>query len=179
MRIISGTHKGRRIRAPKNLPVRPTTDRAKEALFNILAPVIDWQQARVLDLFAGTGNISYECASRGGSEITAVDADPGCVAFMRKTAASLDMPIHAVKSDSLAYLQHAARKFHFIFGDPPYDLDAGGLGELVCAVFDRDLLETDGLLVLEHTKDHDLAHLTGFEQARRYGGTVFSFFRKA
>ena len=177
IRIISGTHRGRRIRAPKKLPVRPTTDRAKEALFNILAAEMDWPRAHVLDLYAGTGNISYECASRGAENITAVDADAGCVAFIRKTAAELEMPIHAVRSDCLAYLRQAALQFDLVFGDPPYDMDPGELQELAGEVLGRQLLAPDGLLVLEHTRDTDLSHIDSFEQARRYGGTVFSFFR--
>ncbi|EAR15217.1 RsmD family RNA methyltransferase [Robiginitalea biformata] len=177
IRIISGTHRGRRIRAPRKLPVRPTTDRAKEALFNILAAEMDWPRAHVLDLYAGTGNISYESASRGGETITAVDADAGCVAFIRKTAAELDMPIHAVRSDCLAYLRQTALKFDLVFGDPPYDMNPGELEELVQEVMDRQLLAPEGLLILEHTRETDLSHLDAFEQARRYGGTVFSFFR--
>ncbi len=177
IRIISGMHRGRRIRAPRKLPVRPTTDRAKEALFNILAAEMDWPRAHVLDLYAGTGNISYECASRGGESITAVDANAGCVAFIRKTAGELDMPILAVRSDCMAYLRETALKFDLVFADPPYDMDPGKLEELVEEVMGRQLLNPDGLLVLEHTRETDLSHIGAFEQARRYGGTVFSFFR--
>ena len=104
MRIVSGKHKGRRIVAPKNLPVRPTTDMAKEALFNRLANQLYLQDIQALDLYSGTGNISYELSSRGCSQITAVDSFPGCVQFIQKTAAQLDMSISAVRADVFEFL---------------------------------------------------------------------------
>ena len=178
IRIISGTHKGRRISAPRNLPVRPTTDRAKEALFNILAPQIHWPDASVLDLFAGTGNISYECASRGCPSVTAVDAHPGCVAFIRKTAEALGMPLHAVRKRAASFLEQSAAGYTVIFADPPYDLGLPALEGLVNTCMEGPVLAADGLLVVEHPKTESLEHLPGFREARRYGGTVFSFFEK-
>ncbi len=178
IRIISGTHKGRRIRAPKRLPVRPTTDRAKEALFNILAAEVDWSESRVLDLYAGTGNISYECASRGCADITSVDADPGCISFIRETARELEMGINPVKASSEAYLRGSPGAFDFIFADPPYARDAEELERLAGLVFQKELLAQGGLLVIEHGKETSLERLPNFDRARRYGGSVFSFFRE-
>ncbi len=176
IRIVSGTHKGRRIQAPKNLPVRPTTDRAKEALFNILANRLDWEPTRVLDLFAGTGNISYECASRGSRAITAVDAHPGCVAFIEKTADQLEMPIQALRQDAQRYLERNRMPFDLIFADPPYSFTPEQLAALTESCQVENNLASDGLLVLEHAKQTDLSGLPGFREARRYGQSVFSFF---
>ena len=176
IRIISGTHKGRRIQAPRQLPVRPTTDRAKEALFNILANRLDWAATRVLDLFAGTGNISYECASRGCPAVTAVDAHPGCVAFIEKTAEELQMPVQALRQDALRYLDRNRQAYDLIFADPPYSFAEAQLAGLVAACLSEHHLAPGGLLVVEHIKQIDLSSLQGFQEARRYGQSVFSFF---
>jgi 16S rRNA (guanine(966)-N(2))-methyltransferase RsmD len=176
IRIISGTHKGRRLQAPRNLPVRPTTDRSKEALFNILANRMDWASARVLDLFAGTGNISYECASRGCLAVTAVDAHPGCVAFIEKTAEQLDMPIQALRQDALRYLERNRQRYDLIFADPPYSLTEAQLAGLVETCLSGQHLAPGGVLVVEHIRQTDLSGLPGFQEARRYGQSVFSFF---
>ncbi len=172
-------HKGRRLQAPKNLPVRPTTDRAKEALFNILANRLDWESTRVLDLFAGTGNISYECASRGSQAVTAVDAHPGCVAFIEKTATQLELPIQALRQDALRYLERNRIPFDFIFADPPYVFTPGQLASLAEICRAAENLAPEGLLVLEHARQTDLSSLPGFQEARRYGQSVFSFFGPA
>ncbi|MBF6609350.1 MAG: RsmD family RNA methyltransferase, partial [Flavobacterium sp.] len=111
MRIISGKYKGRRINAPKNLPVRPTTDMSKEALFNVLNNHYHFDTLHVLDLFAGTGNISYEFASRGSLNITAVDADFGCVKFIKQTASEFDFNIAAIKSDVLAFIARSNSEY--------------------------------------------------------------------
>lgn len=176
MRIISGTHKGRRIQAPKNLPVRPTTDRAKESLFNILGHHTDWPNARALDLFAGTGNISYECASRGCPQVIAVDAHPGCVKFIGQTARQLQMPIVPVRSDVLKYLEKSTGAYSLIFADPPYEMAEEMLRRLVALCMERELLESGGLLVVEHSPHRDLSALEGFREVRKYGSTCFSFF---
>lgn len=176
IRIISGTHKGRRIQAPRNLPVRPTTDRSKEALFNILANRLDWESTRVLDLFAGTGNISYECASRGSMAVTAVDAHPGCVAFIEKTAEQLEMPIQALRQDALRYLERNRQSYDLIFADPPYSFSEQQLAGLVETCLAGQHLAGEGLLVVEHIKQADLSGLPGFQEARHYGQSVFSFF---
>lgn len=178
IRIISGTHGGRRLKAPKNLPVRPTTDRAKEALFNILAHRVYWPETEVLDLFAGTGNIGLECASRGCPSVTSVDAHKGCVAFIAQTAETLEVPVYPVRSDVFQYLERCGRSFDLIFADPPYGMEKGQLQELLHLVVQNELLAPEGILILEHDKGTDLSDLPGFTEHRAYGGSVFSFFEK-
>ncbi|MEZ8003576.1 MAG: RsmD family RNA methyltransferase, partial [Patiriisocius sp.] len=121
MRIISGLHKGKRLMAPKSLPVRPTTDFAKEGLFNILNHRWMFQDISLLDLFSGTGNISYEFASRGCKDITSVDSHFGCVKYISKISEELDYNIHAIKADIFKYTKMPSRSFDIIFADPPYD----------------------------------------------------------
>tara|TARA_R110002049_G_scaffold94181_2_gene232259 strand:+ start:1620 stop:2168 length:549 start_codon:yes stop_codon:yes gene_type:complete len=176
MRIISGKNKGQRLTAPKKLPVRPTTDMAKEALFNILNNQYYLNDVNVLDLFAGTGNISYEFASRGSESITAVDADLGCINFITKTSADLDFPIVAIKKDVFQYLGANPIKAHIIFADPPYDLSLEEFETIPKIVFEKQLLLENGVLIIEHSKQTDLSHLDHFTNQRRYGGSVFSFF---
>lgn len=176
MRIVSGTHKGKKIIAPKKLPVRPTTDFAKEALFNILNNRINLGELRVLDLFAGTGNISFEFASRGAKDIISVDSHFGCVKFIQKIAEELKMPIETVKADVFKYLKVTHAPLDLIFADPPYNFELEQLQEIVQKTFSNGLLKENGLLIIEHTKHHDLSSLPHFDEARRYGSSVFSFF---
>lgn len=176
MRIISGKHKGRRIQAPKKLPVRPTTDMAKEALFNIINNYFNFSKLRILELFAGTGNISYEFASRGSMPITAVDGDFGCVTFIKKTATEFDFDITALKSDVFAYLERCKSNYDIIFADPPYHLDQKDFEKIVTLLFNNNILDEEGMLIIEHSKDTSLEHMIHFSFAKRYGGTVFSFF---
>ena len=176
MRIVSGRHKGKRIVAPKKLPIRPTTDFAKEALFNILNNQYHFTALKVIDLFSGSGNISFEFASRGAEEIIAVDSHFECVKFINKISEELDMPIRTVKSDAFKYLENTAETAHIIFADPPYNFGADELQKLVDFTFSRDLLEEDGSLILEHSKKIDLSSLDHFSEVRQYGNSVFSFF---
>lgn len=176
MRIISGTHKGKRITAPAKLPVRPTTDVAKEALFNILNNYYHISSLSILDLFSGTGNISYEFAARGAEKITAVDANYDCVKFIKKTAAELDFPITTIKSDVFKYLEKGPVKADIIFADPPYNLEKEEFAKIVELVFENRLLLEDGQLILEHSKHTDLSDLKQFRESRKYGSSVFSFF---
>ena len=178
MRIISGRYKGKRIHAPKFLSARPTTDMAKEALFNILNNNFYLTECQVLDLFAGTGNISFEFASRGAPNITAVDSDAKSVGFIKKMALSLSFPIESFKSDVFKFLERTPGTYDIIFADPPYNIPMSSFEALVQIVFSRDLLNEDGLLVIEHSKHSDLSHMEEFNESRRYGGSVFSFFRK-
>lgn len=178
MRIISGKHKGRRVIAPKKLPVRPTTDMAKEGIFNILNNRIYFPETTVLDLFSGTGNISYEFASRGTTQITAVDGHYGCVKFILSTAKSLEAPIETVKSDVYLYLEKCGRKFELIFADPPYNFSLEEFEKIISLVFEQQVLEAEGLLVIEHSKHTDLSKVENFTESRRYGGSAFSFFSK-
>jgi 16S rRNA (guanine966-N2)-methyltransferase len=146
MRIISGLYKSRKIVAPKNLPVRPTTDMAKEGLFNILNNTFYFDDIAVLDLFAGTGNISYEFASRGTKDIISVDQDFGCIKFINQTTETFKMPIKTIKSDVFKYLEKASLQFDVIFADPPYDFSLEQFSKIPELVFQNALLEDDGVL---------------------------------
>lgn len=179
MRIISGKHKGRRLMAPKKLPVRPTTDQAKEGLFNILWNRYDFDDITVLDLFSGTGNMAYEFASRGVKNVTAVDQFFGCVRFIKKTAAELEMPISTVKSETSSFLAKTADTFDLIFADPPYNFTDDQFKEIVDLVFKHQHLNTNGVLIVEHSKHtKSLSELPSFVEQRAYGGSVFSFFEE-
>ncbi len=176
MRIISGKHKSKRISAPKNLPVRPTTDMAKESLFNIINNLYYFDTISVIDLFAGTGNISYEFASRGTTEIHAVDAHFGCVKFINKIAKELDLPINAFKMDVYKFLEKSPLKTDIIFADPPYDFVEKEFLKIVDLVFERNMLTEEGVLIVEHSKHTSLTEHPKFSYDKRYGGSVFSFF---
>ncbi|RXP57627.1 16S rRNA (guanine(966)-N(2))-methyltransferase RsmD [Lutibacter sp. HS1-25] len=176
MRIISGKHKSKRIQAPKTLPVRPTTDMAKEALFNILNNLYFLNDVSVLDLFSGTGNISYEFGSRGTEKITAVDAHFGCVKFINTTAQQLDLNINAYKSDVFKFLEKCTGKFDVIFADPPYEFEQELFEKIIALVFDNNLLNEDGLLIVEHSKHTNLDKNQHLSYQKKYGGNMFSFF---
>ena len=176
MRIISGVHKGKKITAPKKLPIRPTTDFAKEALFNILNNRFHFNGLKVLDLFSGSGNIAYEFGSRGAGPIIAVDENFESIKFIKKTADDLDLDITPIKSDVYKYLEKGAGKTDVIFADPPYNFDVPSLLSLVSITFERELLEEDGVLIIEHSKRLDLSSSKHFQEVRKYGNSVFSFF---
>ncbi len=177
MRIISGEFKGRRITAPKTLPIRPTTDMAKEALFNILNNQFYLDAISVLDLFAGSGNISYEFASRGTEQITCVDQDFGCIKFINETALAFEMSIETIKSDVFKFLEKSKQQATIIFADPPYDFPVEAFSKIPELVFANNLLETEGLLIIEHSKYTDLSHLSQFSHSKGYGSNRFSFFK--
>ncbi|MBA6155210.1 RsmD family RNA methyltransferase [Tenacibaculum sp. S7007] len=176
MRIISGKHKSKRISAPKKLPVRPTTDMAKESLFNIINNLYYFENIAVLDLFAGTGNISYEFASRGTKTIHAVDGHFGCVKFINQTSDELDLDINAYKSDVYKFLEKTMLKSDIIFADPPYDFEEEQFLKIADLIFERELLNEDGILIIEHSKHTDLTQHPKHSYDKRYGGNVFSFF---
>jgi 16S rRNA (guanine966-N2)-methyltransferase len=176
MRIISGEHKGRKIIAPKKLPVRPTTDMAKESLFNILNNQFYFDEISVLDLFAGTGNVSYEFASRGTQHLISVDKDFGCVKFINETSETLNMPIQVIKSDVFKFLESSNEKFSVIFADPPYDFNKDLFSKIPELVFSNNLLEDNGILIVEHSKHTDLSEVKNYSHSKSYGGNMFSFF---
>jgi 16S rRNA (guanine966-N2)-methyltransferase len=176
MRIISGKYKGRRISPPKGLPVRPTTDMSKEALFNVLNNHFSFEGLKVLDLFSGTGNISYEFASRGSTPITSVDGDFGCVKFIKQVAEEYDFNIAATKSDVFKFLERNNATFDIIFADPPYALDQGTFEKIILVVFEKNTLNDDGMMVIEHSKYTKLDHMIHFSFKKSYGGSIFSFF---
>ncbi|MDG1729555.1 MAG: 16S rRNA (guanine(966)-N(2))-methyltransferase RsmD [Algibacter sp.] len=178
MRIISGLYKSRKIIAPKNLPVRPTTDMAKESLFNILNNLYYFDDISVLDLFAGTGNISYEFASRGTEQITCVDQDFGCIKFINKTAETFDMPIQTIKSDVFKFLEKGLNPANVVFADPPYNFSDEQFAKIPELIFQNNLLLDGGLLIVEHSKHTELSKLENFSYSKSYGGNVFSFFEK-
>jgi 16S rRNA (guanine966-N2)-methyltransferase len=176
VRIISGKYKGRRIFPPKGLPVRPTTDMSKEALFNVLNNHFSFEGLKILDLFAGTGNISFEFASRGSTPITTVDADFGCVKFIKQVAAEYDFNIAATKSDVFTFLERNKATYDIIFADPPYALDQKTFDKIVLTVFEKNTLQEDGMMIIEHSKYTKLDHLAHFSFKKSYGGSIFSFF---
>ena len=176
MRIISGKYKGRRLSAPKKLPVRPTTDMAKEALFNILNNQYYFDDISVLDLFSGTGNISYEFASRGTERITAIDSHYGCIKYINETANGFDMHIQTIKSDVFKFLEKTKQKHSIIFADPPYEFSIEEFSKIPELVFKNELLEDEGLLIVEHSKHTDLSQLKHYSHSKSYGGNMFSFF---
>jgi 16S rRNA (guanine(966)-N(2))-methyltransferase RsmD len=176
MRIISGKYKGKRLTAPKKLPVRPTTDMAKEALFNILNNQYYFEDVAVLDLFSGTGNISFEFASRGSNNITAVDAHSGCVQYISKISKELSFDISIIKSDVFKFLERTKGKYDIIFADPPYNFELAQFSKIPELVFRNELLHEGGLLIVEHAEQTDLSELPNFTEKRKYGSSVFSFF---
>ncbi|MFB6306330.1 MAG: RsmD family RNA methyltransferase [Flavobacteriales bacterium] len=175
MRVISGAHKKRKIKAPKRLKARPTTDEAKEGLFNILGTQYDFDQIKVLDLFTGTGNISFEFASRGAIEILSIDISGFNLRFIKNTALELGMNnIKLRNKDAFRFLKNCREGYDIIFADPPYGLkDVDKLPEIVQ---NNDLLNNNGKLIIEHSKELDLADKDGFSLLRKYGKVHFSFF---
>lgn len=156
--------------------MRPTTDFAKEGLFNILNNRIDLEGANLLDLFSGTGHISLEFASRGAGTVTAVDENFKCVGFLRSAASDLDAPINTIKSDVFTFLKSATGSFDLIFADPPYDLP--NIPEIHQLVMEKGLMAENGWLIIEHGPRTNLSQLAGFKDQRKYGNVNFSFFQK-
>lgn len=177
MRIIAGSHRGRVLRPPKGLDLRPTTDLAKESLFNILNNHFDFEQLRVLDLFAGTGNISLEFASRGAASVTAVEKNPRCTAYILQTASSLGFDnMRVLRTDVFQLLKKETGPFDLIFADPPYAMN--GRENLPALVLEGSLLAPQGWFVMEHDsfvgfKSHPL-----FVSERVYGKVHFSIFNR-
>ena len=175
MRIIGGTYKGKQLLAPKNLPVRPTTDFAKEGLFNILNNKLDFFEICVLDLFCGIGNISFEFASRGVPKIYSIDKHTPCLDFVKSTAKTLKLnAILTERADVFKYLEKTHSTFDLIFADPPYELD--NIATIHDLVFSKNLLNQDGLLIIEHSSKTDLSTKKNHLETRKYGNVHFSFF---
>jgi 16S rRNA (guanine(966)-N(2))-methyltransferase RsmD len=175
MRIVSGKYKGRIINPPRNLRARPTTDFAKENLFNVLENMVDIEECDVLDLFAGTGSVGYEFASRGARSVTAVEINAIHYAFIRKTASELGFKdFYPVKANAFLYLKSAVKQFDIIFSDAPYDLSSSE--DVIELVFSRRLLREEGIFVFEHSKGKDFSAHPHFQQLRSYGSVQFSLF---
>lgn len=175
MRIIGGAFKSRRFQPPKQFDGRPTTDFAREALFNILNNELDFEDLRALDLYAGVGGISFELASRGAAEVVSVDQQSVAVRFIEKMSEEWGMDaIWPEKNDAVAFSEGIHKPFDFIFADPPYSVEH--FDQLHERLFKPEALNPDGLLVFEHGPRTDLSHLAGFYKERRYGHVHFSFF---
>lgn len=175
MRIIAGTLRGRRLNPPANLPVRPTTDMARESLFNILNNYVDFEDCAVLDLFAGTGAVSVEFISRGCREVTAVDINAACTDFIKDTAKRLSLDnLRVVRADVFELLRRANRRFDIVFADPPYA--APDLPRLPQLVFESQLLNENGIFILEHPREFNFENVEHFWQHRAYGKVNFTFF---
>lgn len=179
MRIISGMHKGRKLTAPKTLSARPTTDVAKEGLFNVLSHRIDLGEQSVLDLFSGTGNISFEFCSRGSTQVTAVEQDRQACVFIRKTAELLSLETLEIRCAKVeSFLQSTAKAYDIVFMDPPYSIGVTGYAKLIALVFDQNWISEDGILIAEHSSKDILSAVTHFAESRSYGSSSFSFFKK-
>ncbi len=176
MRIISGSLGGRRFNPPSKMPyTRPTTDIAKEGLFNVLQNNLDFEELKTLDLFGGTGSISYELASRGVSNLTIVEKDQRMFDFIKRTASDLKIEnIKVVRSEVFKFIDQCADKFDFIFAGPPYALNT--IDELPRNIFAKELLNAGGWFVLEHTPRNNYENFPFFKSSRNYGTTIFSIF---
>ncbi len=175
MRIVGGKYRGRRITVSHGFDSRPTTDFAREALFNILTNKVDFENIRVLDLFGGTGSISFEFASRGCAEIDLVDINSRSTQFIGKAAAELGIKgLRAVRMDAFRFIPICKKQYNVIFADPPYALR--NLRDIPDLVLDHQLLLPDGLLILEHGKSDSFQDHRQFVEERHYGSVHFSFF---
>ena len=178
MRIISGIYGKRRFDVPSSFSARPTTDFAKENLFNVLSNLMDFEDLEALDLFAGTGSISFELLSRGCRRVTSVEKNNAHASFIAKVGKELKTNgLNLIRGDVFRFLHTAApQSFDFIFADPPYALKE--LPEVPTCIFERDLLRPDGIFVMEHPANYDFSQLPYFDQHRVYGSVNFSIFRK-
>lgn len=175
MRIISGKFGGRTFQPPAKMPyTRPTTDLAKGGLFNVIENNLDIESLKTLDLFGGTGSISYELASRGATDQTIVEKDTNMAAFIQQTNNKLGTNLKVVKMDVFKYIEQCNEKFDFIFAGPPYAL--GTIDELPKMIFKHELLNEGGWFVLEHTPRNSYTQFPFFRAERNYGTTIFSIF---
>lgn len=177
MRIIGGIYKRRRFEVPKNFKLRPTTDFAKENLFNVLQNLIDFEGKTVLDLFSGTGSISFEFASRGCEKIISVEKSAAHCGFIQKVIRELNAPIHSIKGDALKYISNSnGEKFDIIFADPPYALKE--MSNIPDLVFHYQRVKPGGLFILEHSSDNHFEEHPFFLQHRLYGSVNFTIFQQ-
>src|SRR5664279_2317498 len=176
MRIITGKYGGRKINPPARMPyTRPTTDVAREGLFNIIENNISIEGLKTLDIFGGTGSISYELASRGASDLTIIEKDPAMHAFIQKTVADLKIEnCRVIKMDVFRFLETTTETFDFIFAGPPYALK--NIDDLPVIVREKKLLNTGGWFILEHTPANNYEKFPLFKSSRNYGTTIFSIF---
>ena len=178
MRIVSGKFGGRRFNPPTRIPARPTTEVAKEGLFNTLCGMTDFEDIKTLDIFGGTGSISYELASRGATNLTIVERDLASIEFIKKTVHDLGMldNFNIFRIDVFKFIKQCTDQYNFIFAGPPYALDI--IDEIPELIFAHSLLLPDGIFVLEHTPRNDYQNHKYFLRMKNYGTTVFSFFKQ-
>ena len=175
MRIISGIYKRRRFDVPKNFKARPTTDFAKENIFNIIVNIFDLDDCNALDLFAGTGSISFELISRGCKQVTCVEKDFAHYGFIKKVEKELKTDkLIAIKGDVFKFLRDCKQRFDFVFADPPYALKE--LDKIPQIIIEKELLNDNGIFIMEHPKEYDFSNLPYFNQRRVYGSVNFSIF---
>lgn len=176
MRIITGIYKGRRFDIPHTFKARPTTDFAKENIFNVLNSYIDFEDATALDLFAGTGSISLELLSRGCQQVVSIEKDRDHHAFIRQCVQKLGADNSVViRGDVFRYIKSCSQQFDFIFADPPYQLTE--LAQIPDLIFEKDLLKEEGIFVLEHGAQNDFSNHPHFVEHRKYGSVNFSIFQ--
>jgi 16S rRNA (guanine966-N2)-methyltransferase len=177
MRIVGGKYRGRTFTPNKSFTARPTTDMAKEALFNILTNRYDFQELNILDLFAGTGSIGYEFLSRDANEVTFVEKNPLHIRFIQEVVNKLKIEnARVIRDDAFRFIKFTKYKFDIVFADPPYDFQY--IAEIPPAVTQSGLLQPNGLLILEHSKDQNFNNVPFYTETRQYGKVNFSFFTK-
>ncbi|HKM93577.1 MAG TPA: 16S rRNA (guanine(966)-N(2))-methyltransferase RsmD [Prolixibacteraceae bacterium] len=174
MRIVGGEYRGRYFSPGKSFSARPTTDLAKEGLFNILNNRIDFESISVLDLFSGTGSIGYEFLSRGCTELTMIELDFKHVQFIKKVLKELDEKARVFRTDVFRFVPHENSKYDLIFADPPFDHPR--LEEIPQLILDNNLLTDNGILIVEHPGNFNFSKINGFQEIRKYGKVNFSFF---
>lgn len=175
MRIIRGKYGRRRFDVPSSITARPTTDFARENIFNVIENMIDLEGIRALDLFAGTGAISFELLSRGAASVTAVEKAPVQGRFITETARKLgDDNLRLIRMDAFRFIAAAPGRFDFIFADPPYDLDR--FDEIPAKVLSSGMIAPGGLFIIEHSAKHDFSSMPHFHSHRAYGSVNFSLF---
>jgi len=176
MRIIAGKYGRRRFDVPSNITARPTTDMARENLFNVLGNFVDFDGLRALDLFAGTGAVSFELLSRGCASVTAVEKAKVQADFIRRVAQQLgDENLTLIRGDVFRFIASARGAYDFIFADPPYDMPR--FAEVPSLVLESPLVSEGSVFVMEHPREHDFSSLRGFSERRVYGKVNFSLFR--
>ncbi len=181
MKIISGSKKSYIINAPKSLPLttRPTSGLVKESLFNVLSNYFNFSEIKVLDLYAGTGNISYEFGSRGCKKIDSIEINSNCTRFIKKKSLELDLKVNVIRLAVEKFISKSQSKYHVIFADPPYHFMIKEYLALIDSIFDSEILNKEGVLVIEHEKKIELSKHNMFYFHKKYGGTILSFFKKA
>ena len=176
MRIVSGIFGGRRFSPPAKIPARPTTELAREGLFNMLRNAMDMDGIKTLELFGGTGSITYELASHGAGDLTLIEKDLLSIDFIKKTAKELGIEdiMHIIRGDVFKFLKQSTDQYDLIFADPPYALS--NIDELPLLVFEKNMLLPNGIFVLEHAPRNDYQKHPRFHRMKNYGDTVFTFF---